>query len=341
MRRTLRLGVLACVGVVALAVAGQAFAAYAPKLTASTTSAGTTISYMQVASDDAPLATTFFVPTGYAATLGQAAGSTIGTVTAQAAAADLGGATLPLTGTVVVSDAATLGASATTCTGSAAHSAFWVLVLTAAGQTLQVPIYVDQIPIGNPLGAFATYTMTICLPPPDVPPGTAGRAAFGAKVIEASFTVKGVFTAPAGEARWRMRATPYAPGIGTPNAAGTVETQSIEKGAGAVTLAAKAAGKKKAAVSGKVTQGGTGVAGATVQIKAGKKVIGTAKTDSSGNYKAAVKLPSASATLTATATVATQELGASACSATFPPVPCIGATSAGFSATSKAVKVKT
>ena len=45
MRRTTRIAVLGCVGGLALAVAGQAFAAYAPKLTASSAGAKTTIGF--------------------------------------------------------------------------------------------------------------------------------------------------------------------------------------------------------------------------------------------------------------------------------------------------------
>lgn len=206
---------------------------------------------------------TFFVPTGCTANLGIAGGTSIGTVAAQTTAADLGGAILPLTGTVQVRSATgtylssgapvPLAAASTVCTGTAAHAAFWVMILQAAGQTLEVPIFLD--PAAGPVTAFAAYTMVICL--------------------------------------------------------------------------------------GNVTQGGAGVAGATVLIKAGGKVVGRAKTNASGSYKATVKLKTANAVLTATATVAAKDLGAAGYVATFAPVPCIGAIQAGFTATSKAVEVNT
>lgn len=353
MKMRTRFGLAATGALAALVFAGQALAAYAPKLTASTTAAGTTIGYVQVPTDDPTAVLTFFVPTGYTANLTAAAGTNIGTVDAKTAAADLGGAILPLGGSVQVRAAdgtylssgaqVPLAGAATVCTGSAAHSAFWVLVLTAAGQTLEVPLYVDQVPVGNPIGAFASYTMTLCLPPPDVPPGTPGRAAFGAKLLEATFSVKGILTKPAGETRWRLRATPYTPAAGKANPAGTVESQSLDRGPATAALSAKAAGKKKASVVVGFFTSGTPspIGGAKVQILAGKKVIATGKTNSGGQFKATVTLPAATATLVAVVTAAARDLGAGACLATFAPLPCIGATVAPFSATSKPVKVKT
>src|SRR5205814_8898229 len=49
----------------------------------------------------------------------------------------------------------------------------------------------------------------------------------GTKFLDAAFSVKGVFTNPtsAGNQLWRTLFTPYTPGTGTPNAAGTREAQ--------------------------------------------------------------------------------------------------------------------
>ena len=61
-----------------------------------------TINFTQGATDDPTAKLTFYAPPEYSASLTQPAGQTIGTVTAQGTAADLGGALLPLTGTVQV-----------------------------------------------------------------------------------------------------------------------------------------------------------------------------------------------------------------------------------------------
>ena len=77
-----------------------------------------------------------------------------------------------------------------------------------------------------PVGPFVTQQ--VCLPSPDIPPASGG-ATFGAQLVSADFTVKGVFTNPtsAGNQLWRSLFTPYTPGTGTPNAAGTREAQGV------------------------------------------------------------------------------------------------------------------
>ena len=46
-------------------------------------------------------------------------------------------------------------------------------------------MYVD--PVSGAAAAFASFTIQVCLPPPDVPAGTPGRATFGAKLVDAEF----------------------------------------------------------------------------------------------------------------------------------------------------------
>ena len=345
MRRTTRAAVLSCAGVLALTVAGQALAAYSPTFAIKNGVGTTTIAYQQAPTDDPTAKLTFYVPSGYGMNLSATAGTKIGTVDAKATAVDLGGATLPLTGAVEVRATTgtyvsggvqvPLAAAATICTGTASHSAYWVLVLTAAGQTLEVPLLVDLVPSVSPLAAVASATLTICLPPPDVPSGTPGRATFGASVVMASFTVKGVFYAPSAEYRWRLIATPYLPRVGRANAAGTVEAQSTVRIPEQVT--ARASG---GTVTGQVTEGGDGVSGALVQILAGKQVLGQATTDASGNYTATVK-PSAPTSVRARVTVADRT---ATCEST--PIfaalgirTCATATIGGFTRESKPVRI--
>lgn len=238
MTRAIRTLVLGLVSAVALSSAGTALAAYTtPTLLITDAPPSTTINYTQSATDDPTAKLTFYAPSEYSASLTQPAGQTIGTVSAQGTAADLGGALLPLTGTVQVRAAngtylsgttqVPIAAAATQCTGTATHTAYWVLILQAAGQTLELPVFVDQV-TAPPESAFASSKIQACLPPPDVPPGTPGRATFGFKLTKVDFKVNGVYTsAGTGQPRWRVLATPYRPGLGQPNAAGTVEAQSV------------------------------------------------------------------------------------------------------------------
>jgi len=241
MSKTIRMLLLGLVGAFALSSAGTALAAYtSATLRVTDDRTSVTIRYTVNAADDPTAKLTFYAPTGYTATLNQAAGTTLGTVTAQGTATDLAGALLPLTGTVQAraangtftsspgSTPAPLAAAAAQCTGTPTHTAFWVLILQAAGQTLELPAFVDAPAAGAGTSAFAAASIQACLPPPDVPVGTPGRATFGFKLTQVDFRVNGVFTsAGTGQPRWRVLATPYTPARGTPNPAGSVEAQSM------------------------------------------------------------------------------------------------------------------
>ena len=241
MSKTIRMLLLGLVGALALSSTGTALAAYtSPSLRVTDDRTSTTIRYTVSAADDPTAKLTFYAPTGYTANLTAAAGTTLGTVTAQGTATDLAGALLPLTGTVQAraangtftsapgSTPTPLAAAATQCTGTPTHTAFWVLILQAAGQTLELPVFVDSPAAGANASAFASASIQACLPPPDVPTGTPGRATFGFKLTQVDFKVNGIFSsAGTGQPRWRVLATPYTPNRGTPNAAGSVEAQSV------------------------------------------------------------------------------------------------------------------
>jgi hypothetical protein len=352
MRKTIRLGVGAIAGLAALLYAGQALAAYAPKLVVKMGDAGTTIHLSIPPSDDPTALLVFYAPAGTSANLSATPGSTIGTLTAQASAGALGGATLPLTGTVEVragdgtylssGQQVPLSTAATRCTGTATHAAFWVLKLTAAGQTLEVPLFAD--PVTGALAAAASYSLTVCLPPSDIPESLGG-AAFGAKVFDANFTVKGIFTpTSSGTNVWRLRATPYTPAKGTPNAAATVEAQSYVE-TGSVSLGAITRTLTKLAAlfraSGSVSAAGL-LPGASVSVALQKGTSATKlatfarpAASASGAFSArfAVRRGAKAQRLfvRASATAPERSLDISACHATF-GVSCIGATASGFTA---------
>jgi hypothetical protein len=227
MRTTVKLVVLTATALAGLAFAGSAFASYGPKLAVSSTDVGgdTWIGVVVPNTDDPTAKVSIYVPSGY--TVATASPGKLGNVKATAAAADLGGAVLPLTGELdAVSPDAMTAATAQLCGVTPAQT--WSLRLTAAGQTLNIPVFVVAN-TGPELG-LGTTKLVVCLPPPDVPAGTPGRAAFGAKLLSASFTVSAIKEPTAtGVSRWTSLWTPYTPGAGTPNAAGSVEVQSIRQ----------------------------------------------------------------------------------------------------------------
>jgi len=359
MNRAIRTLVLAVVSAVALSSAGTALAAYTtPKLLITDTSPAVTINYTQNANDDPTAKLHFFVPTDYSASLTQPAGQTIGTVTAQGTAADLGGALLPLTGNVQVRAAngtylsgqtqVPIAAAATQCTGTATHTAYWVLVLQAAGQTLELPVFVDSPavgPGGTSASAYASASIQACLPPPDVPPGTPGRAAFGFKLTKVDFTVGNVFTgASSGQPRWRVLATPYNPGMGTANQAGSVEAQSVVGFPRSVTLRKPAV----KAVKGVVTLRIGGAANLPDGAAAALRLYRGAKSASSASVVLAKSGSAYSGTLkirqTAKAQVVFLQVRASVaagtlpCTATF-GLPCLSATRAAIAVRSNTVRI--
>ena len=102
-----------------------------------------------------------------------------------------------------------------------------------------MPAYVDDVPLTIPLSSIANNTITFCLPPPDVPAGTPGRAALGAKLVSATLNITDVFSAAPQWYTWHATVTPYSPGTGKANPAGTVEVQSVDRTPQQLTVRAK------------------------------------------------------------------------------------------------------
>jgi hypothetical protein len=270
---------------VGLAFAGPALAKYDPSLTIEQSSyklgAATTADvFIAISEDSDPTAKlTIFSPVGYSANLGAAPGSKIGTVVAVVKAKALGGALLPLAGDVLVANPAdpTIVAAATRCTGAATHSSIWVLNTSLQGQTVAIPVFVDS---KGPL-----VTMQVCLPSPDIPEA-AGGAKFGAQLVLADFTVKGVFTnaGTTGGYEWSGIYTPYTAGTGTPNAAGTVEWRTYVGLPSSLTLK-KAKAKRGFKLTGQLKIAGLNPKGVRLGIYAGKKAKPAPSATSSGTGK--------------------------------------------------------
>jgi hypothetical protein len=231
MRRSIRLTVLACAAALALALVAVAAATYQPSMgifqaTYKPGAAGAvTVVVAQETTDDPTAKITIYVGPGYTATLGQAPGTTIGSVTAHVQVLDLGPNKLPLTGPVKVDNPASYVANP--C-APGTHEAVWTLNAALPGQPANpIPVYVDHTVDAET--AFGAAKLQVCFRDPTLPAGDPRRSPNGTKFLDAAFTVRGVFTNPttAGSKLWRSIFTPYTPGTGKSNAAGSAEAQAI------------------------------------------------------------------------------------------------------------------
>jgi hypothetical protein len=336
MKIILRLAVLAVAGTAVLAFAGNALATQKLSVKQSTTSL--TIKVSQAQTDAQPARISIYVPTGYtinaSATPGSKIGSTSGTVFSRDASIPL-----PLSGDVIAVPPTT---NAPGC-DPATHIAVWNLALSVAGQSINLPVHVDQL--SGAEAALGSYKLVVCLAPDDVPVGTPGRSPNGARLLDATFTVDNVFTVPAGQSVWKAITTPYVAGVGAPNVAGTVETRAFVAN-GAVTLAKKVNAKARLVkFTGKVTQAGAAVSGARVVLLVNGKSAGfTARANASGNYSVVLKKTGKKTTSTfqARTTVAERDITATGCASPTPGVPggCVSATASPFTAVSAKIRIR-
>jgi hypothetical protein len=268
MKMSIRVVVLAAVAALgALALAAPAMAVYT-KPTLRITYTGTTTNIVATAdvNEDSTARSAIYVAAGTALTTNQAAGTVIGTAKAQVSALALGGALLPLEGNIVVAaPGAVAPATQAQCTQGQAPITTWVLVLQAAGQTINLPAFL--LPTAGTETALGPAKLVFCLPPPDVPQAQGG-ATFGAKFLQADLKVNGVFSAVDAGA-WIAIWTPYFPLNGQPNAPATVASPAAIA-PGQVTLAVAKSGRTRVRLTATLTQGGQPTAG-TVQIFAGAK----------------------------------------------------------------------
>jgi hypothetical protein len=330
---------LACIA--ALIAVPSALAAYtSAKL--QVTQAGTvaTVKASLDPNDDPTASVRIYAPAGTQLTTTQAPGTRLGGVKAIVKALDLAGADLPLEGQLLVAAPGQVPPAAqAACLQGLTPLATWLMVLTAAGQTLTVPTYL--VATTGAQTALGPGYIQVCLPPPDVPAGTPGRATFGAKLYSAELSISGVFSAvPVGA--WISFWTPYVPAAGTVNVAGTVASPAAVA-PGAVSLAAKKLGKG-ATVSGRVTQAGQPRGGASVTIFGGAKAsglkrLGKAKVAANGAFTFKAK----SGTFFRANAVAASAAAAPLCTAlgaAIAPTPCVNPTTNGFTVQSKVVKKK-
>ena len=102
-------------------------------------------------------------------------------------------------------------ASQAACTQGVTPQLTLLLVLQAAGQTINLPAYI--LPTSGAQTALGSAQLVFCLPPPDLP-AAKGGATFGAKFLSADLTLNGVF-GPVVQGAWVAFWTPWNAGVGT------------------------------------------------------------------------------------------------------------------------------
>jgi hypothetical protein len=259
-----------------------------------------TIALSQSREDDATFRLAIYVPLGYGGELVKAPATRMGTVEARVNAKAISpDAIVPVSGTIDAADPTPYRTNPQSvgCAGGANFNGVIVLTLTAAGQTLSVPMYVFT-PLTGPEAAVASAKLVACLPSPDIPQSSGG-AALGAKLIDATLTFTNVFVNPttAGNYVWRTLWTPWT-FPATPNPLGTVETQSVDSLPAqlTVTVGRRNPTTRRTIVRGTLTEGGQGVAGATVRLQmsrrqnGGYRRVANVPTNASGNWTTSVRL---------------------------------------------------
>ena len=351
MSRFLRFSLGACVALVALALAGPAMAAYTPKLIASGVGQETTIQLRLPDADDPTARITLYIPGAYQ--LGTPAlGAEIGSARAVLIAKELGNTKITLSGNVTAADptGVAIRTQATACTGIPTHEQVWLLTLSVGGSgqnPIQLPAFVNRT--AGPEALLGGVKLQICFRSPDIPPAQGGQP-LGGKPTEAELTVRNVLLPPAsqGDYLWRGVFTPYSPGTGGANAAGTVEAQSVVRVPARATLARKILVKRRKVrgkvrriyfvrLTGTVTEAGTQLGGVTVQIfRAGRRVR-TLKSNESGKLSVTLRLTK---TAVFHARAFAPERTTSCRETPVAPAGCTGATVARFTVRSNALRVR-
>ena len=304
MRKRIRLTVLAGTAALALAVAALAAAAYEPAMGVFQANykpgggGSVTIVVAQDPSNDATARIAIYVAPGYTMTLGQAVGTTIGSVVAEVQLLQTTSTNVfRLRGPIKVENpAGPFAGLAAQCTQSPTPpEAIWSLNASVSGTTIQIPIFVSHT--AGAEAAFSSAKLIVCFRNPALPqPQGSG----GTKFVSAALTVQsGVFRNPgaAGVPLWRSLFTPWAGSSPAPNIAGTREAEGRVPMPYSVTLRRVRARRGFYRVAGVLNRAGTRPAGVTMELwgrARGKKTfsrIATTKTRRGGKFVFNHRLP--------------------------------------------------
>jgi hypothetical protein len=247
---------------------------------------------------------------------------------------------LPLTGDVIVANPSDF---TTNSCSPGLNQAVWLLQLSVAGQTINIPVYVNST--AGQETALGSAKLTVCLAPSDTPQGSPGRSPFGAQLLTAVFTVNNIFTPPVGAARWTSFWTPYGAGNGVPNAAGTVEARAFT-GPAAVTIAGRVTNKKKHIVrlTGRVSFAGLAIGVAQVRLLVNGKIQASGRSNANGNYSFTLRKTRGKVRtffFQARAISGERDVTATGCATpTQPGVACVSATAGAFNVVSRKIKIR-
>jgi hypothetical protein len=261
MRTSIRLTLVACASLLALAFANSAWSAYEPNLLIASerqslsSPTNLIIGVSQSRDDEATAKIDLSVPVGYGERLVAPPGTVIGEGVANVILRGAGNAEQEVTGQVRAEDPA---AHASDSCSPGLHQAVWVLEVTVAGTPVRVPMYVDDVTTVPGISA----RIQLCLTGPIGTPS-------GSQFLTIIFEVRGVFTNPSTRRAyiWSALFTPYNAGSPLPNAAATVEARAVVPLPVRITLKAKRKGRV-VTLTGKLDLPGNAIP-ATIELWAG------------------------------------------------------------------------
>jgi hypothetical protein len=296
-----------------------------------------TLGFAQSAADDSTARIVTYVPRGYGSLVarpGEVLGSGRATL-------DRGDQRAIATGELRAADPARYRDEAESCLDDPARvDAVYVLAVPDLERTLELPVFVRTVTSG-PEAAYASGALTVCFPRP----GATAAADAPPRVLALSLAFRRLFVNPraAGAYRWRSLWTPYRDG--TRAASGTVEAQALDVLPAQLTLVTGAFDRRTRSffVGGALLENRRPLPGGSIQLLAGLEGrrmmrLGVTRTNANGNYGGRMRLTPGSWQLRARATVRARTRGG--CSVrTVPGVRCLRTTTAGFTLSSRVVRV--
>jgi hypothetical protein len=357
MRKSIRWGVTGAAAAASLACAGSALgAAFGPQLVSVSPSGpklGPLVSLTgTIGRNDDPIAKVqLYAPVGFTLSAPPVGGK-VGTAAGVSIATDVGNDEEHLRGDIVaVNPADPAYAQLSATCDNVAHAAVWVARLQAAGQSLNVPIFVDRTTGAE--AQLASTKLVVCLAPQDAPVGSAVKTPGGEKLVSFTFNLTALSNpSAAGEYRWRSLWTPYVSGTATIDTARTVEAQSVARLPGSLSLTAKRSKQGKRTIvtlaghatlpAGKLAAGAEIGPGTAVTLLLGKSssklsALKGVATNGAGDFarKVTITRPTYFRAVLVTPAAKTD------CTASFgAAVPCVSATVGGLDLRSGLIRVK-
>jgi hypothetical protein len=298
LRAAKRLGILAAAAGAALALAGGALGAYAPRFVVETSGvpgrpSAVTMTLTRSQADAATARVQISTPSAYGVSIVSTPGTIVGSVVA------------PGPGGPIVAEDPAEHAKDDCLPGL--HDAVWV------ARSLGIALYVDA-------GSSSLLTIEFCLPRDLQPPVLTFQFGPGLWANPAS----------AGEFVWSAGLMPYA-SDGTQNPVAEVEARAIVRQPPALSLGGKLDSHGKIVLFGRLLAGGKKLAHVAVKLLAGRgphsmKPVSSTKTTAAGGYSFALRLHRTTYFRTAV-DVPARDLTATGCKApSFAPAGCVSAT---------------